>query len=284
MSWARTTVWPAMLCPCTANYVGLTASSSLIVCAAALVHSAETLPAPMQITLVSADCQSASFFGATHNRHLPLQQVRSACPVCPAPSLQKCETDTLGNGRQLTYGDYRDASRALRRSLKQLGSGALEAGIRQLTVSEAAAEEVASLIGVNAQVRSLTHGPLWRLMHSWAAPLHQAGSGWSSCYWMLKHRQVVHKLSGMICVLLLKGPQAFSRSRGRSWQGSVQLGCTVVRYAGQSALHAGWTEGELLPRCKLPAPLVGMRRWHIISFPPQAPAVKELFAWTACCA
>lgn len=64
--------------------------------------------------------------------------------------LQKCETDTLGNGRQLTYGDYRDASRALRRSLKQLGSGALEAGIRQLTASEAAAEEVASLIGVNA--------------------------------------------------------------------------------------------------------------------------------------
>lgn len=112
---------------------------------------------------VSTSVQSASYqvaFCTSHNRHLPLQQVCSACPLCPAPFLQKCETDTLGNGRQLTYGDYRDASRALRRSLKQLGSGALEAGIRQLTASEAAAEEVASLIGVNALVR-LPHMDLY---------------------------------------------------------------------------------------------------------------------------
>ena len=29
------------------------------------------------------------------------------------------------------------------------------------------------------------------------------------------------------------------------------------RYAGQRALHMGCKEGELLPRCKLPAPLGG---------------------------
>ena len=86
----------------------------------------------------------------------PCSKRGQPAPLCPAPLLQKCETDTLENGRQLTYGDYRDASRALRRSLKQLGSGALKAGIRQLTASEAAAEEVAALIGVDAQVRGCT--------------------------------------------------------------------------------------------------------------------------------
>ena len=131
----------------------LAASSSSIVHAATLVQSAESLPGPHAYHPYQCRLPAFAF---SLDRHLSLQQVCSACSLCPASSMQKCETDTLENGRQLTYGDYRDASRALRRSLKQLGSGALEAGIRQLTASEAAAEEVAALIGVNAQVRVYT--------------------------------------------------------------------------------------------------------------------------------
>jgi hypothetical protein len=63
--------------------------------------------------------------------------------------------DTLPNGRQLTYGEYRDSSRPLRRLLKQLGSGSLEAGMNVVLTQEEARNSVSQLIGIATQVTSL---------------------------------------------------------------------------------------------------------------------------------
>ena len=61
--------------------------------------------------------------------------------------------DTLPNGRQLTYGEYRDMGRPLRRMLKQLGAGSLEQGLLALRTEDSAREEVSHLIGVHQAVR-----------------------------------------------------------------------------------------------------------------------------------
>ena len=71
------------------------------------------------------------------------------------PVLQIEKVDTLPNGRQLTYGEYRDASRPLRRCLKQLGSGSLDGGMATVLHNEAALNEVAQLIGIEKQVSKL---------------------------------------------------------------------------------------------------------------------------------
>jgi len=62
------------------------------------------------------------------------------------------KVDTLPNGRQLTYGEYRDSSRPLRRLLKQLGSGSLEAGMNVVLTQEEARSSVSQLIGIATQV------------------------------------------------------------------------------------------------------------------------------------
>ncbi|KAK9820323.1 hypothetical protein WJX72_008971 [[Myrmecia] bisecta] len=66
--------------------------------------------------------------------------------------LKEAKVDTLATGRVLTFGDYHDASRPLRRCLKQLGSGSLEEGFQKVRQEEAALAEVATLIGVDKQV------------------------------------------------------------------------------------------------------------------------------------
>ncbi|KAK9810553.1 hypothetical protein WJX73_000223 [Symbiochloris irregularis] len=64
-------------------------------------------------------------------------------------TLRAEKVDTLPNGRQLTYGEYRDVGRPLRRMLKQFGSGSLERGLQHLRSSESALEEVSTLIHVS---------------------------------------------------------------------------------------------------------------------------------------
>lgn len=66
--------------------------------------------------------------------------------------MQAEKIDTLPNGRQLTYGEYRDCSRPLRRCLKQLGSGSLDQGMAAAMKDEKALAEVGQLIGVENQV------------------------------------------------------------------------------------------------------------------------------------
>lgn len=62
------------------------------------------------------------------------------------------KADTLPNGRQLTYGSYKDCSRPLRRCLKQLGSGSVDGGINAIKSDNKALEEVAAVVMVEKQV------------------------------------------------------------------------------------------------------------------------------------
>ena len=65
--------------------------------------------------------------------------------------------DTLPNGRQLTYGAYKDCSRPLRRCLKQVGSGSIEGGIADIKADSKALEEVSALLAVDNRVGLLFH-------------------------------------------------------------------------------------------------------------------------------
>ena len=62
------------------------------------------------------------------------------------------KADTLRNGRQLTYGSYKDCSRPLRRCLKQLGSGSIEGGFNAVRTDNKALEEIATLVDIEKQV------------------------------------------------------------------------------------------------------------------------------------
>lgn len=66
--------------------------------------------------------------------------------------MQGMGVDTLPNGRQLTYGAYKDCSRPLRRTLKQLGSGSIDQGIAAIKFDSKALEEVGVLLSVDQQV------------------------------------------------------------------------------------------------------------------------------------
>ena len=66
--------------------------------------------------------------------------------------MQAMGVDTLPTGRQLTYGAYKDCSRPLRRTLKQLGSGSIDQGIAAIKFDSKALEEVAALLTVDQQV------------------------------------------------------------------------------------------------------------------------------------
>ena len=61
------------------------------------------------------------------------------------------KVDTLPNGRQLTYGAYKDCSRPLRRCLKQLGSGSIEGGFNAIKTDSKALEEVAAVVDIAKQ-------------------------------------------------------------------------------------------------------------------------------------
>lgn len=70
--------------------------------------------------------------------------------------LQAMRIDTLPNGRQLTYGAYKDCSRPLRRCLKQVGNGSIESGIAAIKADSKALDEVSALLAVDAQVSFLS--------------------------------------------------------------------------------------------------------------------------------
>lgn len=61
--------------------------------------------------------------------------------------------DTLPTGRQLSYGAYHDQARALRRVLKQVGAGSLEAGLAAVRADEAALREVSAVISLDPKAR-----------------------------------------------------------------------------------------------------------------------------------
>ena len=91
--------------------------------------------------------------------------------------MQHEKVDTLQNGRQLTYGEYRDASRPLRRSLKQLGSGSLEAGLAFILQHEDAQASISQLIGVDKQVQFLLLSLLIAASAASVRPFHHIRSG-----------------------------------------------------------------------------------------------------------
>ena len=77
----------------------------------------------------------------------------SQAVTCACWSMAQAEkVDTLPNGRQLTYGEYRDVGRPLRRMLKQLGAGSLDKGLLAVRSSEAALQEVSQLVHVEPAV------------------------------------------------------------------------------------------------------------------------------------
>ena len=73
----------------------------------------------------------------------------SACVRAP----QAERLDTLPTGRQLSYGAYHDQARPLRRVLKQVGAGSLEAGLAAVRADEAALREVAAVISLDPKAR-----------------------------------------------------------------------------------------------------------------------------------
>jgi hypothetical protein len=70
----------------------------------------------------------------------------------PLTRLQEQRIHLLANGRPLGHGDYKDASRPLRRLLKQYGNGNLEAGLRYVAGSQAAQAETIALLSVDKPV------------------------------------------------------------------------------------------------------------------------------------
>ena len=78
--------------------------------------------------------------------------------------------DTLPTGRQLSYGAYHDQARALRRVLKQVGAGSLEAGLAAVRADEAALREVSAVISLDPKARP-------------------GAAAWLLCYYSLTHAQ-----------------------------------------------------------------------------------------------
>lgn len=76
----------------------------------------------------------------------------SACGSGTGDGVQAEKVDTLPNGRQLTYGEYRDVGRPLRRMLKQHGAGSLEKGMAAVRGSDTALQELSHLVNVDPAV------------------------------------------------------------------------------------------------------------------------------------
>lgn len=62
--------------------------------------------------------------------------------------------NTLPSGRPLGFGEYKDASRPLRRLLKQYGSGCLETGLHFSKRNGNAKMELVLLLAVDRPVRA----------------------------------------------------------------------------------------------------------------------------------
>jgi hypothetical protein len=71
---------------------------------------------------------------------------------CARGWLQEQRIHLLANGRPLGHGDYKDASRQLRRLLKQYGNGSLEGGLRFVARNGAAQLETIALLSVDKPV------------------------------------------------------------------------------------------------------------------------------------
>lgn len=66
--------------------------------------------------------------------------------------MQEQRIHLLANGRPLGHGDYKDASRQLRRLLKQYGDGSLEGGLRFVARNGGAQLETIALLSVDKPV------------------------------------------------------------------------------------------------------------------------------------
>ena len=73
---------------------------------------------------------------------------KGICLIC----MQEQRIHLLANGRPLGRGDYKDASRQLRRLLKQYGDGSLEGGLRFVARNGAAQLETIALLSVDKPV------------------------------------------------------------------------------------------------------------------------------------
>ena len=69
-------------------------------------------------------------------------------------SVQGMKVETLPGGRQLTCGGYKDCSRPLRRTLKQLGRGSIEHGIVAIRTDNNALDQLAIILDVHKQASS----------------------------------------------------------------------------------------------------------------------------------
>ena len=86
------------------------------------------------------------------------------------------KVDTLPNGRQLTYGAYKDCSRPLRRCLKQLGSGSIEGGIAAIKADSKALQEVSAILGVDNQVSLSVLLGVWLMLSCLLEWINEQGS------------------------------------------------------------------------------------------------------------
>ena len=71
--------------------------------------------------------------------------------------LQAQKLNTLPSGRPLGFGEYKDASRPLRRLLKQYGSGCLETGLHFSKRNGNAKMELVLLLAVDRPVSTEKH-------------------------------------------------------------------------------------------------------------------------------
>ena len=89
----------------------------------------------------------------------------SDCPaqiigaILARPGLQEQQVNTLPNGRPLGFGDYKDASRPLRRVLKQFGSGNLEEGVKCIRGSTDSINEMVRMLSIDRSVRARPPNP-----------------------------------------------------------------------------------------------------------------------------
>ncbi len=67
--------------------------------------------------------------------------------------MQDERLDVLPNGSHLSFGNYSEESRPLKRALKQVGGGSVEGGLSAVKIDEQAMREVISVLKVDAKVR-----------------------------------------------------------------------------------------------------------------------------------
>ena len=67
-------------------------------------------------------------------------------------SVQDEHLDVLPNGSHLSFGNYQEESRPLRRVLKQVGGGSIEGGLLAVQQDEYALQELAAALCIDTKV------------------------------------------------------------------------------------------------------------------------------------